>query len=59
MESQALYHVDAVNTDNNRRVRMTRTPMTHRECMVNISKLTRYSWRTLEIVPASSEGREG
>ena len=44
------YHIIAVNDRTGRRVQMTGYPMSHAECMVNISKITRYPCRRLVLV---------
>ena len=44
------YHIVAVNDKASIRVQMTGYPMPHADCMVMISKITRYPWRRLILV---------
>lgn len=44
------YHIVAIVEKTGARVQMTGYPMPHAQCMVNISKITRYPWRRLILV---------
>lgn len=52
-QSERLFHIEVVNRKTRLRVRMTSYPMAESKCRTMASKITDYSWRRLELVPAS------
>ena len=48
------FHIEAVNLETGRRVRMTGFPMVRRACEIMAGKITAYSWRRLELVEAAA-----
>jgi len=50
----SLFHIDAVNIKSGMRVRMTGYPMTRRQCICMMSKITSYAWRRLVLTSASA-----
>ena len=45
-----LYHIIAINDRTKAIVQMTGYPIPHDQCMTMLGKLTRYNWRTLQLV---------
>ncbi|MCF3643319.1 hypothetical protein LXM94_25530 [Rhizobium sp. TRM95111] len=54
IERGPQFHIEAVNINSGRRVRMTGYPMNEQQCRVMMSKIASYPWRRLELVEVSA-----
>lgn len=56
--AERRYHVVVINDRTGQKVRMTATPVTHREGVTIMSKITRYRWRRIALEPVAVANRK-
>lgn len=48
-QSTRMYHIVAINENTGNKTYMTAYPMTHAECCINLTKITKHSFRRIQL----------